>query len=551
MYFYASEEPDLPPLNPPPEKPPLEGHAEKDVYRDSDSSEGGLGTFLKDLAQAFLYGAATAARTVGNMDLGTPLKTALQQDEAQSRRPVHIPLQPPLETQNVIPFQGSSQATAIRRQQFAEQEAARRQARYEREMAKIQESIHNKAAAYAKQHGLEQFIRPITSRMQQPTDLDTIQTAHTGLSLNQVLNPNAGQRAWINETLPVIPRIQGSQNPLTRQEYRQQQNELALQQAQLDALLAQERHARAEHQRAQRQIHASFRTPGLDKLFIPELPNSFHKGINITELVVKGHVPTDDQLKQLLHTMELEKFSAKTAPEIVKAEDNERWIKNKLAQNMVSGPDALINRDDYVIIGDQAYGNFEAFEKALEDIEYFERTGKHIPPLSYPTDPNLPRSAYPDVTNDVKKKMDQAVLEIKEKRISSLNLISRGLYLKDIFNNNKKYDMQVGHDLPGQILVRKNGKPQKDPESPAHVLTIDQYAIFNGQVRRAGYISNYAFGYAAAAADLPDWFITNGAHFGALLDDVSHLRFRGLFPDNPKDQRAMLDGSSAYDRELK
>ncbi len=153
-------------------------------------------------------------------------------------------------------------------------------------------------------------------------------------------------------------------------------------------------------------------------------------------------------------------------------------------------------------IGNKAYGTFEAEEKAKEFIEHLLEHESY-PPLKYPSNPNLPLSAYPDVTEEVFKKID---------RIASLLYLNRGSVLKiqllhENFPNNRKWDFQVGHDLPGQVL--KDNKIQKD--SNGNIITIDQYALFKNKIRRSGYISNFTYGYASASAQIDEGAMINVA----------------------------------------
>ena len=173
---------------------------------------------------------------------------------------------------------------------------------------------------------------------------------------------------------------------------------------------------------------------------------------------------------------------------------NQRLLKDRLAENMVSGPDAIKHKDGYIFIGKQAYGTKEALGKAKQDIEYFEAYGEHMPPLPYPTTPHLAGRYYPDVTKKVDSYLKEIRREIKQVSKSRLNSYP---WFKQNFGNNTHRDLQVNHGLPGQVLNEG-----------------DQYAIYKAHIRRAGYISNYAFGFATAAAgyfDLEAFLLAQGA----------------------------------------
>lgn len=273
---------------------------------------------------------------------------------------------------------------------------------------------------------------------------------------------------------------------------------------------------------------------------IPALPDSFHRGLNVTDLVKQGHVPKDDQIKQLLHTLDLQHAGARNPFDKRQAAIAEQWLKQKLAQNMISGPDAILNSDGYVVIGNQAYGNFEALNKALADIEHFKVTERHLPGLSYPTNSRLPKQAYPDVTNMVSKELRTMIPIVKREAGKGFWQGTKPLFEK-MFKNNGPWDMQVGHGLPGQVIVRdQSGKALPDKDEPGRYETIDQFALFNGEIHRAGYISNYVFGQsAAAAAGIPKEIATTIAHAIAIKDGIQKGR---IVLDNPDDQRAIRDG---------
>lgn len=60
-----------------------------------------------------------------------------------------------------------------------------------------------------------------------------------------------------------------------------------------------------------------------------------------------------------------------------------------------------------------------------------------------------------------------------------------------MFKNNGPWDMQVGHGLPGQVIVRsKSGEVVPDKDEPGRYEKTDRLAVLNGNVHRAGYISN-------------------------------------------------------------
>jgi hypothetical protein len=149
-----------------------------------------------------------------------------------------------------------------------------------------------------------------------------------------------------------------------------------------------------------------------------QLPASFYRDriegpVNITELVLDGKVPTDDKLAQLFHTLEAESIKAENPLDRVQAERNWNLAIEYLATNMATGSWANLSKDDYVIIGNQAYGKSEAYPAALRELNHFRQTGEHLP-LKYPIHPpNSSRDikGYPDITEKLSKELDTITKE--------------------------------------------------------------------------------------------------------------------------------------------
>lgn len=98
--------------------------------------------------------------------------------------------------------------------------------------------------------------------------------------------------------------------------------------------------------------------------------------------------------------------------------------------------------------------------------------------------------------------MENKLKLIREEVTSKRFFETPGWFYKN-FSNNGKSDLQVGHGLPGQMPLRtNNGDFIRDPDET--LKTEDQYALYKGNVVRAGYLSNYAYGYAAQAAGIPE-----------------------------------------------
>jgi hypothetical protein len=78
----------------------------------------------------------------------------------------------------------------------------------------------------------------------------------------------------------------------------------------------------------------------------------------------------------------------------------------------ILGYKPLMNKDPYIIIGEQAYGLAEAVQKAKDHVAYMKKYGQPLPPLPYPTVPpsQVPKAqwknVYPNVTQTVYVKLN-------------------------------------------------------------------------------------------------------------------------------------------------
>ncbi len=154
-----------------------------------------------------------------------------------------------------------------------------------------------------------------------------------------------------------------------------------------------------------------------------------------------------------------------------------------------------------------------------------------MPPLPYPISPYLKGVKYPDVTKKVNEELRKIDTIMQE--VSQYNVAYKNAWFKENFPNDAPWDTQVNHGLPGQVLLSQNP-----------LLFADQYALFNGKIRKAGYISNFVYGYAAAKAGFVNGYVNTAAHF------VSFGTQGKL--DNPADQQAITDGwINGHSKEVK
>jgi len=368
-------------------------------------------------------------------------------------------------------------------------------------------------------------------------------------ALLRALDPNYGRSSYapIQEDWGQIQHnLAHAQKPKTQAEIHaiRQQQELVRQQAEIEALQEQMRQDNYRRQ-YQRQIRAGSRIPGYSNQEIPRQPldilhqvpdaylNQSHgKPINLTDKLRRGEpLGSLDEWKQFAHTMHLKYYDLVHQGQQARAD----FMQNELEDAVVSvstGPNALKTKDGYVVIGNRAYGTAESHQKAREFVDYLIENDQ-FPPAKYPSNPNLPQKTYPNITEKVNKLLDGIVIITKQESQKGFLNGTKPLFER-MFDNNQPWDLQVNHELPGQVL--KDEKVQYDLEGK--VITTDQYAIFRGKIHRAGYISNFTFGYASAAAGLSLSFMFTLVQVKALLG--------GNDGDNPQDLIAMKEGWNTY-----
>ena len=214
-----------------------------------------------------------------------------------------------------------------------------------------------------------------------------------------------------------------------------------------------------------------------------------------------------------------------------------------------------------VLVGDVPVRAEDSLAQAWADIRHFRETDEHLSPrdavaqgidssnrnIKYPVKPPkepFVTSGYPDVTNLFNRKLRM----INKETLRTLKTGGKAgvyyLFLKN-FPNNAKWDLQVGHGLPGQSVMLNplTGKATPSIKRSGKLLTEEQYATYKGKVVRAGYLSNYAFGQAVAAGELLDLEGITAAQTLALLSNLKHLI---VDFDNPKDIKAIQDGYKDY-----
>lgn len=555
-------------------RPPLQGRVEEIVIREPKPSWGsrigdvlgdvfsGIGAAVREYGPAVLQGLANASSLYGNSSGSSYSYDASPSslpDYSSSNRAVRIqapepikprPLPEPRQTPRLMETYGQS----------LQEQRTRRQQQIEDLMANNEQAANRRGIAGQ----LGQYTQPGAhvqpSRRQAPVDFHPSQSSSH--SLTDFLNPSSSYSSPIQEDYGwVQDNLARAQRPVSWQEQamRQQAQQQALHQQQaIDAQIqaAHEQRELAEMQARMLQEQQYQERQALKQYArTARLPESIYRDrvkgpVNVTEQVLQDKVPNDKELEQLFHTLEVAWFQAKNPLSRMQIERNQALVMELLATNMSVGPWANLSKDGYVIIGDKAYGKQEAYDAALADLNHFKKNSKHLP-FRYPTRaPRSPRDThgYPDITEALSQKLDA----ITRETVLTFHATGKvGVYylFAQNFPNNGKWDLQVGHGLPGQVPVRDaNGNLVPDPKHKGRYLTQDQYAVFNGKVVRSGYISNYAFGQAVAAGEMLDLEGVTAAELVAVWGNRKNLDLKDLGAnfDNPEDIQAILEGYKDY-----
>jgi len=371
----------------------------------------------------------------------------------------------------------------------------------------------------------------------------------SGGSFQDFSNPTADGHGPVQEDTDFIRRnLAHAKQPVDSWEARRRHNEqMAAQQAEEQRLREREKKRQAWEKKKRDDAQATQKY--IQKMRANEPPRPVHtpfsnllsslEGARANASVIQklrdGKMLSDQELYNGFYHLNTKLAAARNVLETTFAEQILKAYKDRVVEIMV-GPNALKNKDGYIIIGEHAYGNQEPVEKlkyvAQQELNYFKQHGQYQIPV-YPSTPHLKRNLYPDVTALVKQELAEAKAEAEQ-----IPPWKSRYYLVTTYNNNDKRDMQVGHNLPGQVRGF-NAEGRIAFNNNGDVITKDQYAIFNGKIVRAGYISNYVFGYAAAAAGLSKEETKGGAYWAAAGGNLLKGQLKG---DNPLDQQAMDDG---------
>ncbi|MBK8190437.1 MAG: hypothetical protein IPK79_08305 [Vampirovibrionales bacterium] len=357
-------------------------------------------------------------------------------------------------------------------------------------------------------------------------------------ALLRALDPNFGRgpSAPVQEDWAQIEaNLAHASSPLTYQQQVQQAQARQLAELQRQNQQAQLRLAEEQSQLIKQ--HLEQESPKNSQIFQSDSKYRSQLKKRIESLITTGNIPVQNELRQIFHESDLAFFDARNNIERMFIRKDQDVLSEALAYNMSYGPNQKLLGDGYIVVNGSGYQPQFALDIAKKYLLYFQRHEK-FPEPPFPTgEKSLDRKKH-DITHEYDRYLKMVGSEME--RLSPI----QGLFaLKHNFPNNGQWDMQGRPDFPGQALrLDRNGRPISHPKKPGRFDSIDQYALYNGKARRAGWFSNYIFGYASAAGRLPleaALIIANG---------VSLLNNQRL--DNPADLQAIIEGYQKYQVEF-
>jgi hypothetical protein len=286
--------------------------------------------------------------------------------------------------------------------------------------------------------------------------------------------------------------------------------------------------------------------------------------------IYAGEGLDDNDLKQLWHDVDLVRYGVNDRMARMKAEALQQYAEQQLAKQIVE--QAPKSDQGEVILWGTPVREQDALGHALQDVRYFREHDRHMGPgqvvasvlnkgLTQPVSKEYPiippkslyeTKGYPDITQKYLEKLRGITQETAHTFNASGKAGVYYLFSKN-FPNNGKWDLQVGHGLPGQVIVRdqNTGHIKYNPSRKGEALTQDQYATFRGKVVRAGYLSNYTFGQAIAAGELFDFEGVTAAQAFSILSNLKNIDLSNITAsfDNPEDIKAILEGYRDYRNE--
>ena len=455
--------------------PPLQGHITNDPEPDEDS---GFWDGVRDVGGAILGGIGTAAATMlGGLGSSSAWGAPTTPDHELETWGSDVPLQvaPPPQKLGAFHPTPFAQTAITRRANVKTQQMDMRQQRAKRLKKLEARAQSSRLNAVGRVLADNNTYNPVQKKSQQQGNL-----------FNDVVSGSllAGVPYMTNAFVPTSP--QSSMYDRSRLRLADFQAQQAAKK-QAEAQYKQQEQMQAEQRELLAQAMAMVPRQQIRKPREKSpLQQQFERGEPFTS--------KSDWL-QFAHEKRLEYYQILRAYGQQAADQFEQSIKEHAIQNII-GPHAILHKDGYIIVGNQAVGTAEAEQKAREFVEHVVEHEAY-PPLQYPTNPNLPKSAYPDVTEKVNGIINNMA------RYAKITARDEGhgqvlQLFKENFPNNRSFDLQVNYDLPGQVVLGDSVKLDEN----GRVITVDQYAVFRGKVVKAGYISNFAYGYTAASGGI-------------------------------------------------
>jgi hypothetical protein len=350
--------------------------------------------------------------------------------------------------------------------------------------------------------------------------------------------------------IPEVPAYlpaTGAQVPLSAYQLAQAQaqaetqNRLAAQQARL--IQAQQELAEAQTQALQRQA-AALKKPM--KVRDPEEGQD----VDLMKKLSQKEDLTDKQTKQLFHQLDLGKYSAQNRREQVYEAARRGYAVEQLVKNCVARLAQTADEDGLVNFRGVPIPKEDLPYWIRKDLEYFEQTDQHLSPsqvraesgavsldssrhqhpvphmpgirnYKFPTTPDLPRSSYPSIDENLKIYENRIIKTIIGQRGSKipLLLIRGDAALK--FAPGKEWDLKHKEGIP---------KP-------------GQWGLYKGQKVTDAYAANHAYGTALAYLGIN---LKDGLDHARSLVKFQYLKNNWKYSekvyDQPEDTAAIISG---------
>lgn len=233
----------------------------------------------------------------------------------------------------------------------------------------------------------------------------TPQNPATAQAFQDLFNPRTNQPNWLIQEDPgwIQANLAHAARPVSPHEQFQAAQEAALRRQQMETQQAYYQ-AQIELAQAQRQTLQKRQWTEQEKFNQASFNNK--KSKNALKRLLEGQYLEDLEVKQLLHSTDLQRHGAKTEAEKLQAEIRQAYIKQKLAENMVANSIQDVNGN--VLIGNAVVRSEDALYFAKQDIQHFHDTDTHLTPSQL-------RAINPEELRRINERSNQIINESKNK----------------------------------------------------------------------------------------------------------------------------------------